>query len=166
MEWLSESSYQETRDHFGYLTAVRAEHPRFARRERAFRILLAVDGSECARRATEHVVALASDGQAVEVHVINVQSSAGPNPGKGDLIRCGQAASAGSRALLDERGVPFAFHIEVGSAAETILDCAHRAACDLIVLGTRGTALRRRVLIGHCAYILVSLSDVPVTLVK
>jgi nucleotide-binding universal stress UspA family protein len=67
---------------------------------------------------------------------------------------------------LSDRRVPAAMHIrrEVrwGNAAETIVEVANEAGCDLIVIGTRGATGLSRLVMGSVTAKVVRMSDVPV----
>jgi YjbE family integral membrane protein len=140
------------------------------------RIVLAVDGSAPAARATEQVIGMRrdlADPASLELHVLHVQ-----RPVSGDVssfvsgktldeyyAEQSEAASATARRLLDEAGVAYQSHMRLGSPGETIADEAAARNADLIVMGTKGQGAAGA-LLGSVAQSTVSASSVPVLLVR
>ncbi|MBF6907524.1 universal stress protein, partial [Acinetobacter baumannii] len=79
-----------------------------------------------------------------------------------------QAAQALEPAIriLAEAGVPYTIHCHFGPPAPAIADYARTAACDAIIMGTRGRGALANLMIGSVATQVVKLVDIPVTLVK
>jgi nucleotide-binding universal stress UspA family protein len=140
------------------------------------KILLPVDGSENALRATRFAIKLAQacpDG--AELHLLAVQMPILSGDVKmfvsQDQINAyhhdeALKALAGARTALDAAGVHYAFHIGVGQLAETIAAYAKDKACDQIVMGTRGLGAVKGLLLGSVTTKVMHLVDIPVTLVK
>jgi YjbE family integral membrane protein len=140
------------------------------------RILLAVDGSEPAARATEQVINMRralADPAGLDLQVLHVQ-----RPVSGDVASFvsgktldeyyreeSEAASAGARRLLDAAGVPHAWSMRLGSPGETIAEEAAARGADLIVMGTKGQGAAAA-LLGSVAQSTVGASTVPVLLVR
>jgi YjbE family integral membrane protein len=140
------------------------------------RVLLAVDGSDTAARATSQVIGMRrslADPAALELHLVHVQ-----RPVSGDVSSFvahktldeyyqeqGEAALATARQTLDAAGVPYTVHARVGTPGETIAHEASERRCDLIVMGTRGTGASAA-LLGSVALDTLGASNVPVLLVK
>lgn len=140
------------------------------------RILLAVDGSAEARRATQRVLEMRlslADPAALDLQVVNVQRPVSGNVSsfvaKKSLSEYyqerGAAALAPVRKLLDDAGVSYQAHQYVGTPGNTIAQEAKARACDLIVMGTRGRG-RAETLLGSVAQRTIEKSDIPVMLVK
>ena len=140
------------------------------------RLLLPVDGSECSLRAVRHVIAHAErvGREDVALHVVNVQpplpsgitaSRATPRS-RASRSDEGRKALAGAQALLDEAGLPYEAHAEVGPLAETIVKLAEKLGCDEIVMGTMGRTALADFLMGSTVTRVVHLSKRPVLLVK
>lgn len=141
----------------------------------SLRVLLAVDGSQHALRAVEHVLRLREAGCALEVFLLNVQM-----PLQTGHVRIfiahesldehyrdeGLAALHEASAQLERAGQKFATHIAVGNAAETIVHYASEKAIELVVIGTHGRTGLRSVVMGSVAREVLSLSPVPVTVVR
>jgi len=137
------------------------------------RILLAVDGSENAQRATAHLIALLKAGgmPAHEVHVLNVQLPVPTGFVGHDTVEQyhrieADKALAPALKLLQVAGIQHAPHILVGQIAETIARYATEHQCGQIVIGTRGMSTIAGLVLGSVASRLIHLAPVPVTLVK
>lgn len=143
---------------------------------RLHRILLAVDGSEAAARATKQVIEMRrdlADPSATHIHLVHVQ-----RPVSGDVSsfvahktldeyyqeQC-EAALGPARALLDAAGVPYQAHSRVGTPGETIAKEAADQGSDLIVMGTHGVGMTAS-LLGSVAQATIGEARVPVLLVK
>ncbi len=141
------------------------------------RVLLAVDGSEEALRATRHVVAMRQelrDPAELELHLINVQ-----RPVSGDVSSFvsarsldeyyqerSEAALTPVREWLTAQSLTFTEHRRVGSPGQTIARTAQEQSCDLIVMGSRGLNTHTSDLVGSVALGAVEHATVPVLLVK
>jgi nucleotide-binding universal stress UspA family protein len=141
------------------------------------RILLAADASDNALRAVDYVVALVEALRplhAVDVHLLNVQ-----RPLTGDVSTFvpkeqlrdyhherGLKALERARARLDERKVPYTYHLLVGPPWQMIAGYAKEKACDHIVMGQRGLGSFTGALLGSVAQKTLRLAEVPVVLVK
>ena len=140
----------------------------------ALRVLVPVDGSEPARRATLHVLHLAARGLSVEVHLLNVRPAvrgvAASLVSAGDLENFhreeGMKALEESRQLIEAAGLKPHAHVCVGDSGAMILAFATRLHCEQIVMGTRGLGPVSELLLGSVARHVVGGSAVPVTLVR
>ena len=141
------------------------------------RILLCADPSDNALRAVDYVIALRGELQplhAIDLHLLNVQ-----RPVTGDVATFvpkeslrdyhherGLQALARARARLDERGVPYTYHLLVGPPWQMIAEYAREKACDHIVMGRRGLGSFTGALLGSVAQKVLHLAEQPVVLVK
>jgi nucleotide-binding universal stress UspA family protein len=140
------------------------------------KILLAVDGSAAADHATRKVVeSLGWYAATPEIHVITVYL---PVPRVGGMHRvvseaqiedyyadeCARAL-APARRILDEAGVRYAVHTELGQPAESIVAKARQLGVDLVCMGTRGHGAVGRIVLGSVALDVARHSPVPVMLV-
>ncbi len=140
------------------------------------KILLAVDGSSAADRATRKVIdSLAWYAAVPEIHLVTVHL---PVPRVGGMHRvvseaqiddyyaeeCARAL-APARRMLDEAGVRYVVHTELGQPAEAIVAKARKVGADLICMGTRGHGAVGRVVLGSVALDVARHSPVPVMLV-
>ena len=141
------------------------------------RILVAVDGSEGAMKAVQHVIGLRGDlrdPQSLDVHLLSMQ-----RPLSGDVNRflSGQtlddyhherceAALLPARAALDAAGLPHKDHWRIGEPGPGIAEVAREQACDMIVMGARGLGASSAALLGSVAQSAIEHSAVPVLVVK
>jgi len=138
-------------------------------------ILLPVDGSPCAERATQYVIALAREGVDPEVHLmyvgVPIESAYLRRFVTQEMIdgfhrEEADAALRSTAALLDAAGVRYRRVVEVGHPAEAIARHATQHGCDSIVMGTRGMGSVGNLVLGSIATRVLHLAGVPVTLVK
>ncbi|HJV79329.1 universal stress protein [Noviherbaspirillum sp.] len=139
------------------------------------KILLAVDGSENSLRAAAYIIKRASAAKdAHEVQLLNVQ-----HPLHGDISAFvgsaqvkqyhhdeGMKAIAKARTMLEQAGIAHQYHLFVGDPASTVVRCAREWGCDEIAVGTQGHTAIANLFLGSVSSKIVSLSDVPVLLVK
>jgi nucleotide-binding universal stress UspA family protein len=139
------------------------------------KILLAVDGSDSALRAVDHVVKrTASAKDDYQLLLVNVQY---PLHGSvSTFIDAGQVKQyhqdeglktlVGAREKLDAAGVKYTYHLFVGEPAEVITRFAREQGAAEIVIGTRGLSGIGSLLMGSVATKVIHLADMPVLLVK
>ncbi len=141
------------------------------------RVLLAVDGSEGALKAVQHLIGLREDlrdRESLDVHLLSVQ-----RPLSGDVNRflSGQTlddyhrerseeALAPARAALDAAGLAHHDHSRVGEPGPTIAEVCREQACDMIVMGARGVGAASAALLGSVAQSAIEHATVPVLVVK
>lgn len=140
------------------------------------KILLPVDGSVSALRAVDHAIQSAHAwGEGTEIHLLNVQPAIVSGDVKMFIRREdiegyqqeeGLKALASSREKLDAAGVPYVYHIGVGTMAETIAEYTRQLGCDQIIMGSRGLGSVASLVLGSVATKVIHLVDVPVCLVK
>ncbi len=136
-------------------------------------VLLPVDGSESSARAVQMVIKLYRRLAPLEIRLLHVQVSdgvpadalGGPGGDRGDAPQADRQALNAAQAMLTQAGVPYTSEVRKGYVPPVIADYAKSMNCDAIVMGTRGMGSTAE-LIGSIARQVISLSDVPVTLVK
>jgi nucleotide-binding universal stress UspA family protein len=140
------------------------------------KILLAVDGSESALRATQRLVeTIALYKNIPEIELVTVHLPVPRYPGMSMVIseemvqsyytdEC-EANLQGSKALLDAAGVKYQVHSLVGPIAERIVELAMHSKSDLIYMGTRGMGALPSVLLGSVVIKVLHLAKVPVVVV-
>jgi nucleotide-binding universal stress UspA family protein len=139
-------------------------------------MLIAVDGSEHARRAIEAAARLASQMQAVEVVLLNVADAMvfyGELP-PFDFEAVERAQRVHQEKLLAEAEAQaracglqkVLTQSAVGLAAQEILRVADERGVDQIVMGTHGRGLVGSLLLGSVAQRVVHQAKVPVLLVR
>jgi nucleotide-binding universal stress UspA family protein len=139
------------------------------------KILLPVDGSDHALRATQHAIAMLQGCKGHQIYLVNVQA-----PVDAPEIRSHMPASeieamqqtrggdalAPARELLEKADIACVPSVLIGPIAETIDQYATDQGCDKIVMGTRGLGGIGSVLMGSVTTRLLQLTELPVTLVK
>ena len=141
------------------------------------RVLLPVDGSECALRAVALVIAKRgyyANPEDLEIHLVNVQA-----PLSHDITRFAshqqiadfhreqsEKLMHGACQLLDAAGAAYTCHALVGVVAEAITGLAESLRCDQIVMGTHGRGAFKELLMGSITIKVLYLAKVPVLLVK
>lgn len=134
-------------------------------------ILVAVDGSEGARKALDHAAALAerTGGKLILVHVLEPPPVAPVEAYGltiGSWIESRQAeAQALLRELASKLRVPVETVITTGPPAQAICAEADARKADLIVAGSRGMGAVGRLLLGSVSDRLVHQCSQPVTIV-
>lgn len=145
-------------------------------------LLIPCDGTSNALLAVRHAVSAFQVGNVRMIHLLNVQPPLTANVKRyisrdlrDDFHReCADAALAGARLLLENAGVPYRAHVEVGDKAHCIAEAARRLRCHRIVIGTaRKSALVRAVgnslvtqLIENCSVPVEVVSGAPASLLQ
>jgi len=138
-------------------------------------VLVPVDGSRNALRATDYAIAQAKRTRG-QVHLLNVQLLpdtyrtvgeylAAPN----NRVLTAQRAKAILKpavARLQRARVPHHVHIVYGDIAPEVVRAARRLKCESIIMGTRGLGTIGNLLLGSIATKVIHLAKIPVTLVK
>jgi len=140
------------------------------------KILLPVDGSANAQRAVDHVIKyIAALKETPQLMLLNVQWNMAKGNVKlfidqeaiNDYYReQGMASLQTARAVLDAAGLPYQYHISVGTPAEAIAQYAHEQGADQIVMGRQGQGAVKTLLLGSVVNKVLHLADCPVMLVK
>jgi nucleotide-binding universal stress UspA family protein len=140
------------------------------------KVLIPVDGSAPGNRAVEHVIASVAWLKAPpQIHLLNVQWKLATGNVKlfisqdtiNDYYReQGMAALASARAMLDAAGLPYNYHIAIGTPAEAIVQAAQEQQVDQIVISAHGQGTLSEVLLGSVANKVAQLAPLPVLLVK
>jgi nucleotide-binding universal stress UspA family protein len=140
------------------------------------KILIPVDDSDAARRATQHAVSLAADPAGIEVILLNVRSD--PEY-RGELtLRDYQLldrAQRDAQQKLLARSLEHATQVGLkqvstdaaqGMPADEIARIAQEKGVDQIIMGTHGRGAVGRLLLGSVAQRVIHLATMPVTVVK
>jgi nucleotide-binding universal stress UspA family protein len=140
------------------------------------KVLVPIDGSDNALRALRHVLSQQSIcRQPEEIHLLNVQPPVASGVvrmfvSKADLQSFykeeGEQALAPAREQLEKAGIAFHSEVRVGDSGETIVRYAREKGCAFIAMGTRGMGSVTGMFMGSVATKVVSLTDIPVLLVK
>lgn len=140
------------------------------------KILVPLDGSECALRALSALVAQREFWRAApEIHLLHVhppipiglvQAHVGHEALQRHYREEGEAILQPACSLLEQVGLVYNRHIHVGQAAEVIVRQAGELACDFILMGTHGRGAIGQALLGSVAHKVVHMAACPVQLVK
>jgi len=141
------------------------------------KILLAVDGSKFSLEAVGCLVEHANwyrDQPVAEL--LTVQPPLPRLPGMGVVVgrkqvqryyeEEGGAALKVAKRMLDAAGIEYKARVLVGPVAESIVQHAARAGCDLIYIGTHGRTAAGNMLLGSVATKVLHISGTPVLLVR
>jgi nucleotide-binding universal stress UspA family protein len=133
------------------------------------KILLATDGSEDARRATEAAADLAGKSGS-ELHVVHVWHDV---PGfahafvKRELRRQGQEILDGQVQKIEASGGTVTrAHLRGGRTSDEVIELSEELGVGLLVVGSRGLGTVRRILIGSHSEEIVHHALVPVLVVR
>ncbi|PCR91056.1 universal stress protein [Natrinema ejinorense] len=133
-------------------------------------LLLATDGSDAARRATDHGIELAGELEAT-LHVLSV-SEAGPQATeKQDRLRSepddeAVSAAESAREAAGREGVDVTTDIRQGVPQEQIVDYAETNPIDMVIVGTAGRSGLDHLISGSVAEEIVRNAPVPVLTVR
>ncbi|HTT09388.1 MAG TPA: universal stress protein [Burkholderiaceae bacterium] len=139
-------------------------------------VLLAVDGSENALRATRELIASAAlYKEALHVELVTVRPPL-PLGGFSGLVLSremidgyyreeGERALASSRRLLVEAGIDCTPRVLVGDIPHMLVEHAASAGCRMMFMGTRGMAQIPGIVLGSISTKVLHLARIPVTLV-
>lgn len=140
------------------------------------KILLPVDGSANAQRAVDHVINyIATLKETPQLLLLNVQWNVATGNVKlfidqeaiKDYYReLGMAALQSARAALDAAGLPYQYHISIGTPAEAIARYAHEEGVDQIVMGQQGQDGLHTLLLGSVVNKVLRLASQPVLIIK
>ena len=78
----------------------------------------------------------------------------------------GEKALASSRQVLEEAGIRCTASVLVGEVAETIVDHADKARCQMIYMGTRGLSAIASLALGSVTLKVLQLVRIPILLVR
>lgn len=115
------------------------------------KVVVAYDGSEHAHKAVDQLKLLNGPIEAVLVSVVH-----GPTLGiRGTAIEVDQAEIDHARKALDQvagelaaRGITARTRLAMGEPADVVVDVAEEEKAELIILGTRGLNLAKRIVMG------------------
>ncbi len=142
------------------------------------KILVATDGSEYTKKATNHAIELAklSGAELHAIYVIDTRYGCGPescistelSPERLRMIlrRQGDDATKYIENIAKKEGLETDRWIVDGNPADEILKLAEKESFDLIVMGTLGSSGIERFLLGSVADKVIRSSKIPVLTVR
>ncbi|MEM1925461.1 MAG: universal stress protein [Pyrobaculum sp.] len=125
------------------------------------KILIAYDGSDHAKKAIQHAVALAKAFDSA-LYVITIAT----DPSQVSIERARRIVDEAARQISD-MGVSVAeTEVRSGNPPTEILNYAEEREVDLIVMGSRGLSAIQRLVLGSVSQTVVSRARVPVLVVR
>lgn len=140
----------------------------------SLKILIPVDGSDCAMDAVRHALALVGVGLRARFVVANVQSPANlyelvvahdPQVLQQVSEAAGRDLMKPAVQLLQAAGLQVEQDVATGDPAHTLIELVERHGCDAVILSAHGSSGYRTQL-GAVAHELLQIAPVPVTVVR
>ena len=136
------------------------------------KILVAVDGSESAKKAFDKSVFLAQkcNSRLYVAHVVLDATYGGDSATTFELIE--QLKERGKQILelckkeAVKKSVEVETLLESGDHAQVIIEIAKRINCDLIIMGSRGMSVFKELLLGSVSLKVMHLAHCPVMVVR
>ena len=139
------------------------------------KILVPIDGSAASLDAVREALHLVRQGLRASLVLANVQEPAtlyemllahDPQVIEQVSAKAGLHLLEPARALVREAGVECEIEVAAGDPAHTLIDILENFACDLVVMGARGTGRLRSALLGSVSHEVLHAAPVPVMIVK
>ncbi len=140
------------------------------------KVLLPVDGSETATRATQELIKTLGwykEQPKIDLLAVHLPVHRFPNMSvviSDEMIKryyddeCEDMLAASKRAL-DAAGVKYTVYKLVGTIAESIIEQAKESGSDMIYMGTRGMTALSNMVLGSVAARVLHLAHMPVVLI-
>lgn len=137
------------------------------------KILVPIDGSDTAKAAVKVALDWAKDRD-ITLDVVTVHPQLSGNVSRhvsAETINAyyreeGQLALNTVIPMLEQSGVKFEAHTLTGPVAQTLVDFAEKNGINHIIMGTRGMGSVKSLVIGSVATKVLSLTHLPVTMIK
>lgn len=136
-------------------------------------ILVAVDGSDCSKRALDMAISLAQKYEA-RLTALNVFTPPylPPEPYapvsatlEESVRKYGEEVAQQAARQAQTQGITSAWTCGTGAPAECIVDTALAHECDLVIVGNRGHGAVKRALLGSVSSRLAHICTVPLLIV-
>jgi nucleotide-binding universal stress UspA family protein len=101
-----------------------------------------------------------------EIDLVHVQPWLNMEAAETELPRCGWAATAQARQLLDAASVCWHLHVVMGEGAPEIVAKADALGSRGIAIGSRGLTVTESLLLGSVAYDVAHMAKLPVLIVR
>jgi nucleotide-binding universal stress UspA family protein len=138
--------------------------------EKFERILVPLDGSQCAENILPKVEKLAADLKAsialLRVALAHTFPGADPTEAEVAVVREAEEYLQGIEERLKAKGFRVDSHVRYGDEAEEIMDHAAQKDIDLIAMSTHGRSGVKRFLLGSVAEKLLRHAPKPIFLVR
>jgi len=140
------------------------------------KILLPVDGSASATRATQKLIeSIGWYKEPPEIDLLAVHLAVPRYPNMSKVVSEEtleryyrdewEEMLAPSKQALDTAGIRYATHTLVGPIAESIVEQAKQSASDMIYMGTRGMTALSNMVMGSVTTRVLHLAHIPVVLI-
>jgi nucleotide-binding universal stress UspA family protein len=140
------------------------------------KVLLPVDGSESAARATQKLIETLGwykEQPRIDLLAVHLPVHRFPNMGvviSDEMIERYYAEEcedmlAPSKKALDAAGVKYTAHRLVGAIAESIIEQAKQSGSNMIYMGTRGMTALSNMALGSVTTKVLHLAHIPVVLI-
>lgn len=136
------------------------------------RILVAVDGSESAKKAFEKSIYLAQkcNSKLDVIHVVLDSTYGGDSATTFELIEelkeRGMQLLEQCKSQAIKNSVLVETFLELGDHAQTIIDIANKNNYDLIIMGSRGMSAFKELLLGSVSFKVMHHARCPVMVVR
>ena len=142
-----------------------------------FKVLLPVDGSESAARATHELIETLGwykEQPTVDLLAVHLPVHRFANMSvviSNEMIERYYAEEyedmlAASKKALDAAGVKYTVHTLVGTIAESIVEQAKQSGSNMIYMGTRGMTALSNMVLGSVTTRVLHLAHIPVVLIR
>jgi len=137
------------------------------------KVLVPVDGSRASDCAVRHVIMESKATDSFNIHLLNVQSPLRRhvaqflNRATRDSFYRDESEKAlrPARAMLENAGIPYLFHAEIGPPAEIIAEKALQLGCDHIVIGTARKSSLTRAIESSVTNRVLEITRVPIVVI-
>ena len=140
------------------------------------KVLLPVDGSESAARATQELIKTLGwykEQPTVDLLAVHLPVHRFPNMSlviSNEMLERYYAEEcedmlAASKKALDASGVKYTVHKLVGTIAESIVERAKQSGSNMIYMGTRGMTALSNMVLGSVTTRVLHLAHIPVVLI-
>lgn len=140
------------------------------------KVLLPVDGSESAARATHELIKTLGwykEQPTIDLLAVHLPVHRFPNMSvviSNEMLERyyteeSEAMLAASRKSFDAAGVKYTVHKLVGPIAESIIEQAKRSGSNMIYMGTRGMTALSNMVLGSVTTKVLHLAHIPVVLI-
>lgn len=135
------------------------------------KILLATDGSEHSKRATENAIHLAKYSSDSKMEIIYVVD---PTRAKSDTLSNWKSRDGADHRkkvgevekMAKEAGISYMINILTGEPGPTIVEYANKHQADMLILGSRGLNTLQEFVLGSVSHKVAKRAKCPVLIVK
>jgi len=136
------------------------------------KILLAIDGSEHSKRATEEAMKIASLSEESTIKLVYVVDFSKSKDevlhahNKEELELSRKKKLLSFEELLNANNIDFSFELLHGDPGPAIVEHANKKKFDMVVIGSRGLNTLQEMVLGSVSHKVVKRANCPVLIVK